>query len=225
MAPNRKSPTLFANSLESLNIPLKAGFLPLTDPREAAQREQEKCVQHELISDPKTEKVPPTVSYWDWHPCDDTVEAQKEAAIDDLFSVSRLESNLIADAIRREASAEMPVDEGNDQQQTEEQESYWNWSNNDTNVVPLDTDCVEDRQTENPHREECCDDYWNWHENDDLKDGMDYISPSDRLHQVVTESRKKYIRRHSHLPEPKEDHISVSHHYWHWQELPSTAAN
>ena len=225
MAPNRKSPTLFTNSLESLKIPLKSEFLPLTHTREVAQREQQRSVkpqlvsapQNELISDPKTEKQAASVSYWDWHPCDGTVEAEKEAAIDDLFSLSRLESNLVADSIRRETATEIVVDETNDQQQ----ESYWNWSNNDVNAMSLDTECQDDQQVDNPHREECCDNYWDWDANEDLKDDMDHTSPAERLHQVVADSRKKFVRRHTHLPEPKGDHMSVSNHYWHWQEVQS----
>lgn len=221
MAPNRKSPTLFANNLESLNIPLKAEFLPLTDPREAAQHEQQKCVQHDLTSDPKTEKTPPAVSYWDWEP--DTVEEEKLAAIDDLFSLSRFESNLIADSMRRESSTanHVPVDESEvNNEQTEGQHSYWDWSNNGVDVVEPETDSQDEKSTQIDERygEECCDDYWSWHPNEETEDHCHKESPSDRLHQVLTDSQKKFVRRHSHLPEPGDCEISKSHHYWHWLE-------
>mmetsp|Transcript_9313 Transcript_9313/g.23156 ORF Transcript_9313/g.23156 Transcript_9313/m.23156 type:complete len:229 (+) Transcript_9313:135-821(+) len=221
MAPNRKSPTLFANNLESLNIPLKAEFLPLTDPREAEQQQQQqKCVQHDLRSDPKTEKAPITVSYWDFP--SDTAEEEKLAAIDDLFSLSRFESNLISDSIRRENStAHVPVDKSKgSEDQAEEQQSYWDWSNEDVDVVEPETDSQDDKrcQIDDRHCEECCDDYWSWHPKEATEEDCHNESPSDRLHQVVAESRKKFVRRHSHLPEPGDNEISKSHHYWHWLE-------
>ena len=230
MPPNRKSPTLFTNSLESLNIQIKAEFLSLTDPREAAQQQQQqqqqyqKCVQRDLISDAKTEKSLPTVSYWDWHPCSDTAEEEKVAAIDELFSLSRFESNLISDSIRRESfTAEVPVDESKDH---DEQPSYWDWSNEDADVAEPDTDTRDDKRTQidDHDHEECCDDYWAWHPNEVTEEDCDDSSPSHRLHQVVSESRKKFVRRHIHFPEPEECPISKSHHYWHWLELRRTGA-
>lgn len=230
MAPNRKSPTLFASNyeLDSLKIPLQAKFLPLTDPRECAQQlQQEKCVQHELRSDPKTEKPAPSVSYWDFP--SDTAEEEKLEAIDDLFSLSRFESNLIADSIRREedSSAQIPVPKSKDEEdRTEEQQSYWDWSNEDSLAVEPENDSQGDKpaQSEDRHCEECCDDYWAWHPDESAEDDCTKESPSHRLHQVITESRKKFVRQHSHLPEPVSGAAGVSDHYWHWLEFRSTSA-
>jgi hypothetical protein len=231
MPPNRKSPTLFTSSyeLENLKIPLQAKFLPLTDPREAAQ--QQKCVRQELKPDPKTEKAQPTVSYWDW--LSDTAEEEKVEAIDDLFSLSRFESNLIADSVRREedSTVQVSVTKSNEKEgQTEENQSYWDWSNEDVDDVEPEIDGRDDKpnpQTEDHHCEECCDDYWAWQDNEVTEDERNEASPSRRLHNVVNESRKKFTRRHSHLSEPDHpsDAIAVSNHYWHWLEFRSNGAN
>ena len=236
MAPNRKSSNLFTSSaeLESLKIPLQAKFLPLTDPREQQQQKQNqehelKCYQHEttLVLDPKTEKSLPTVSYWDWTP--DTIEAVKEAeeeeAVDDVFSTSRFESNLIADSMRREedsSSSQLSV--------SEEQQSYWGWFNGYDVVVvetETETETETDSQADEPilnaeqHCEDCCESYWTWQEDEESVDACSKPSPSQYLRTVVTNSRKKYGRRHSHLPEA----TGTSDHYWHWSEFHSSSAS
>lgn len=227
MPPNRKSQTLFTSSyeLENLKIPLQAKFLPLTDPREAKQ--QQICVQQELKPDPKTEKSPPTVSYWDWP--SDTAEEEKVEAIDDLFSLSRFESNLIADSIRREEESTVQVSVTKIKE-TDEQQSYWDWSNEDVDAVEPEIDSRDDKpnpQTEDRHGEECGGDYWAWQENEGTEDYYNETSPSRRLHNVVNESRKKFARRHNHLPEPdhSSDAIAALDHYWHWSEFRSIGAN
>lgn len=224
MPPNRKSPTLFTSSyeLESLKIPLQAKFLPLTNPRESAQQQQ-KCVQHKFKLDPKTEKPKPTVSYWDWP--SDTVEDERLEAIDDHFSLSRFESNLIADSIRREDSITPALfnNSKDKKERIEEHQSYWDWSNEDVDAMKPQINSQDDKltQTEDRQCEESRGDYWGWHQNEATEDDCSKASPSHRLHQIVTESRKKFIRQHSHLIDPQ---ASLSDHYWHWLEFRSTGA-
>jgi len=234
MPPNRKNSTLFTSSfeLENLKIPLREKFLPLTDPKEAAQQheQQQKCVQWELQPDPKTEKTTPTVSYWDW--VSDTVEEERLEAIDDLFSLSRFESNLIADSIRREedSTVQVSVNKSKDnEEQTEVQQSYWGWSNEDIDDVEPEIDSQEDKptsQTEYHHCRERCEDYWAWQQDEVTMDACSKVSPSRRLHDIVAESRKKFIRQHIHLPEPdpRADAIAASDHYWQWSEFQGMSA-
>jgi hypothetical protein len=229
MPPNRKSPTLFTSSLEleRLKIPLQAKFLPLTDPREATQQSQQKCVQQKFKADPKTEKPTPTVSYWDWP--SDTAEEEKLEAFDDFFSLSRLESNLIADSIRREETATVHVFVTKTvEKQIENQQSYWDWSNEDVDSVEPEIDSQDDKtvQREDHRREECCDGYWEWRQDEATEDECTTSSPSRRLHELMTDSRKKFVRRHCHLPEleSQEDTSALSDHYWHWSEFRGTSA-
>ena len=219
MPPNRKSPTQLTSSVElrGLNIPLKAKFLPLTDPKEATQRHNQdrKYVQQELIHDPKIEKPIKKVSYWDWP--SDTAEEER---LDDLFSLSRLESNLITDSIRREKEDNC---EG-----TREYQSYWDWSNKDVDDNEPDVllkGNTPTPQTEIRNCEECCEDYWTWHQDEVPEEKCSNDSPSCRLHEIMIESQKKYTRRHSHLPEPENGLVETneaSDHYWHWLEFRST---
>eukprot|EP00534_Pseudo-nitzschia_fraudulenta_P001954 CAMPEP_0201116634 /NCGR_PEP_ID=MMETSP0850-20130426/837_1 /ASSEMBLY_ACC=CAM_ASM_000622 /TAXON_ID=183588 /ORGANISM="Pseudo-nitzschia fraudulenta, Strain WWA7" /LENGTH=224 /DNA_ID=CAMNT_0047380751 /DNA_START=96 /DNA_END=767 /DNA_ORIENTATION=+ len=224
MAPNRKASDLFTSSaeLQSLKIPLQSKYLPLTDSREAAQdlqqqqgrlQQQRAPLQLTLKADPKTEKPAPTVSYWDWP--SDTAEEEKQEAIDDLFSLSRFESNLIADSIRRKEN----IDTGTKLRVSEEQQSYWDLSDD---VAGFEVDTQENEASpqtpDESHCEECCQDYWEWQEDEEAVDACTRPSPSDRLHGVVANSRKKFYRRHSHLPEPDHtaDVAAASDHYWHW---------
>lgn len=233
MPPNRKNPTLFASNdeLGSLKIPLQTKFLPLTDPEEAEKqlKEQQKCVQRKcvqqrLIPDPRKEKQAPKISYWDWP--SDTAEDEKLAAIDDLFSTSRLESNLIADSTRREedSTLQTPVfDSKNQEEKSKESESYWDWSNEHREYVETEDDsqdinsCTESTGRD---REECCDNYWEWPHDEVTEDTCSDISPSHRLQILMAESRKKFVRRHNHLPEPVPgaNKTATSEHYWHWSE-------
>jgi len=229
MPPNRKSPALFTSSLEleNLKIPLQAKFLPLTDPREIVQQHEkkQKCVHQELRPDPKTEKPTPAVSYWDWPSA--TVEEEKLDAINELFSISHFESNLIADSIRREkySTVQVHLTKSKDKkEQIEEQESYWGWSNEDVEAIKSEIDGQDEPTPLAVDRQE---DYWTWLENEATDDACRQSSPSHRLHNIVAESRKKYIRRHIHLSEPcpRADESAISDHYWHLSEFRSINAN
>ena len=229
MPPNRKSPTNFATNYDfgSLKIPLQARFLPLTDPREATRHLEQphKSVQQELVIDPKKEKPVASVSYWDWPSA--TEDEEKLAAVDDLLSTSRIESNLIADSIRRENNPTLQVAVFNktDQEEiTEESRSYWDWSNESSDSVETKCDSQQIKPTpekEDHHREDCCDDYWMWHHDEVTEDGCSDSSPSHRLQNMLLESRKKFVRRYSHLPEPDPgaNTTAASDHYFYWSEF------
>lgn len=230
MAPNRKTHELFADAvdLESLKTSIQPKYLPLTighDPRETQEvQQQPKCnYQQELVTDPKTEKEPRAVSYWDWPA--DTIEAEKEAAVDDLFSLSRIESNLVTDSFRRETATKDVTTN------TEESQSYWEWST-DVNVVECETDSEDNadaatsQNRPDRHCEDCCQEYWTWSEESN-HDEASMPSRSDHLHSILDSSRKKYQRRHSHLPDPENPDTNTEHasdHYWHWSEFHSTSA-
>lgn len=222
MAPNRKSPDIFTNTngLEILKSTVKAQYLPLTT--EVSQSQEPVCVAGPI--DPKTEKEPPSVSYWDW-PADTlqeenelAVQYEEESKIEDFFSASRIESNLIADSLRR-AKEEAPSEE-----ESESTSSYWDWSDSGYDVQS-ETDSQEKTEhVPEHHCETCCQEYWDWTP-EDHKDVCERPSPAHRLHTVLSASRKKYVRQHSHLPDPMEhDEEGVSHHYWHWSEFRSIEA-
>eukprot|EP00536_Pseudo-nitzschia_multiseries_P017803 jgi/Psemu1/315021/fgenesh1_kg.1825_\ len=233
MAPNRKTHELFATTadLESLRSTIQPKYLPLTighSPRDAQQdlqeQEQECHYQQELVTDTKREKEPRTVSYWDW--TSDTKEEEEEAAVDDLFSLSRFETNLVADALRREVETKDATTT-----HTEESQSYWEWSDT-VEVTDCETDTEEDETTPpatnqpDSHCEECCRDYWAWDEESDHNEES-LPSRTTHLHNLLNNSRKKYHRRHSHLPEPEDPETDAEHaseHYWHWSEFHSASA-
>lgn len=230
MAPNRKSTDIFTNSaaLESLKTAIQPKYLPLTT--EISQQEQ---VVVETIIDPKKEKEPPTVSYWDW-PADTTevakevaIKDEEESAINDFFSSSRLESNLMADSLRRNTEATTKTIS---EEEAGETLSYWDWSKTGYDVdsaVESETDSQDSTQQGIPenHCEDCCQTYWDWtpEEHMDIDHGS---SPSHRLHSIVANSQKKFVRRHSHLSEPREaDASHLSDCYWHWLEVHNTNSN
>mmetsp|Transcript_84 Transcript_84/g.197 ORF Transcript_84/g.197 Transcript_84/m.197 type:complete len:230 (+) Transcript_84:66-755(+) len=229
MPPNRKSPTIFENNYEfgSLHIPLQTKYLPLTDPREAGQQlEQEhQSFQQELITDPKKEKPATTASYWDWP--SDTAAEEKLAAVDDLFSTSRFESNLIADSTRREKDTSLQVHvftKEDQEESTEERQCYWDWSNELSDSVKPDGDCQHINPTpdnDDRHCENCCDDYWAWHQDEVIEDTCSDSSPSHRLQNMVLESQKKIVRRYNHLsePDPGPNTTAASDYYFYWSEF------
>ena len=207
MAPNRKTHDLFASHAElaSLRATIQPKYLPLTT--ETGNRSH-------LVTDPKTEKAPRAVSYWDWSY--DTARETKAAEIDDLFSLSRLETNLASDCLRRDAQESSPPTLTPIAK--EESQSYWDWSIEDDAHTQSETDTQEAAeqpvsQQARPERA----DYWTWR--GDADTNHDASAPSNYLHNLVANSRKKYHRRHSHLHPETE---SASDRYWHWSEYQGT---
>jgi hypothetical protein len=103
MAPNRKSVInlelpIAAEALENV---VQVKFLPLTDPREQEQHEQQQRGQAHI---PKQCKVQDTASYWDW-----PANTQEEEKLETLFSTARIESNLVEDGKKYELSTRSQV--------------------------------------------------------------------------------------------------------------------
>jgi hypothetical protein len=110
MAPNRKNVSglvqaLSSNDLESLQNAVQPKFLPLTDASESSNQPLAKEIKPQQSSG---------ASYWEW-PADAEIEQQQQQ---DLFSVSRIEANLIKDA------ATTAVQESSSQQ-VADHDNYW----------------------------------------------------------------------------------------------------
>lgn len=193
MPPNRKNTGLFTSNAEyeSLKIPIQSKFLPLTDSRSEAvtatapapaklQQQQHHPVA--VVEEEVEEDL--SYSYWDT-PSDIPVEEEKDETIDDLFSLTRIESNLITDSIiiktlEEESTTTITLK----QQQQQEPESYWTWSNdtdkdwNDTyydNTIGSKSVSVSVSTTDK-HCEDCCQDYWAW---DSSSSGVVDVDESD----------------------------------------------
>jgi hypothetical protein len=137
MAPNRKSPTCLVGSVLSchdfhaLHTTIDVKFLPLTNPLEQQHHEQQ--MQQQV----QNQSVQESDSYWNW--TSDDVEEEEQY---DIFSLARIEANLLADAAKCNSSTSHRVTAHGDywadqEQQTEssyckppqhESASYWDWS-------------------------------------------------------------------------------------------------
>merc|ERR1711907_733996 len=121
-----------------LNVPIRSEFLPLTHPKEALQHQQgRQQAQQDQQPQKKERSEPPqtqaevnhdgVANYWDW--TSDAIlgeEEKAEEAIADLFSLSRIESNLISDSVKTNTTASVVSNTNNE----EESSSYWEWSTN-----------------------------------------------------------------------------------------------
>ena len=94
MAPNVKQLFLLSQQLQDLEI-VQPKFLPLTDPREQEQRDE---LEQQWSSKESSEhgelSSADTCSYWDW-PAE---EVDEPSPVEDEFSASCIEANLIAEA-------------------------------------------------------------------------------------------------------------------------------
>jgi hypothetical protein len=188
MPPNHKNTGLFTSNAEyeSLKIPIQSKYLPLTDsrsevvtatstahaaPAKVQQQHHQTKLKDEVVSIQQPvavvveEEEDLTYSYWDI-PSDIPVEEEKEEVIDDLFSLTHIESNLITDSIIIKNLEEESTTTILKQQQ--EPVSYWTWSN-DTDKDWNDTyydNTIESKlvsvSTPDKHCEDCCQDYWAW---------------------------------------------------------------
>jgi len=186
MPPNRKNTGLFTSNAEyeSLKIPIQSKYLPLTDSRsevvtatstapakvqQQQQHHQTKVKDYVVSIQPVAvvveEEEDLTYSYWDI-PSDIPVEDEKEEIIDDLFSLTHIESNMITDSIIIKKLEEEPTT--NTLKRQQEPETYWTWSN-DTDKDWNDTyydNTIESKSvsvsTPDKHCEDCCQDYWAW---------------------------------------------------------------
>jgi hypothetical protein len=91
MAPNRKNVVILdlPAGKEGLQSTLQAKFLPLTDPREQKQHDQQMELQQQSHASE-------SASYWDWSA--DTKAEEEAEKVADLFSLSHIVSNLIRDS-------------------------------------------------------------------------------------------------------------------------------
>jgi len=221
MAPNRKTHDLFAShgELASLKATIQPKYLPLTSTESGNRSQAQPALPP--VTDPRTEKAPPAVSYWDWSP--DTAEATKAAEIDDLFSLSRLETNLVSDSLQRNERNQAPPTLT--PAAAQESFSYWDWSTEDdveTDSRDANNEAAPPAAPQPQQSQHPVENYWTWQ--DDAATNRDahahaHAAPSEYLHGLVADSRKKYHRRHSHLhPETQ----SASDRYWHWSEFRGT---
>jgi hypothetical protein len=220
MPPNRKNTGLFTSNAEyeSLKIPIQSKYLPLTDPRSevatatstAPAKLQQQQHHHQtklkddvlsiqqLVAAVVEEEEDLTYSYWDI-PSDIPVEDEKEEVIDDLFSLTHIESNLITDSTTIKNLEEESTTTTLKQHQ--EPESYWTWSN-DTDKDWNDTyydNTIESKlvsvSTPGKHCQDCCQDYWAWESSSavvdiDESDNSDYGDEEDDVVMMMAATIK-----------------------------------
>jgi hypothetical protein len=138
MPPNRKGSTDLAQGITNLNVAsfvTTTKYQPLTQPQVNAQAVQE--------TQGKTESLP-KVSYWDWptdtdSPKEVVVERiLEEERIRQLFSVNRIESNLIAAS---EKSASLTEDTVAVTVSPTETDNYWYTPEEE--VAPVASQCID----------------------------------------------------------------------------------
>jgi hypothetical protein len=148
MAPNRKNIVSLdlPAEVEGLRNNIQSKYLPLTDPREQDQ-EQHQNEQLEVLQRQPNATDDASASYWEWS-TDTEVNDEEENKVAHLFSVQRIESNLIKDAQKYVTSPSNKVSE---------HDAYW----------ADDSQIVEKEQTPNKpqHVSDC---FWYWPANDKI---------------------------------------------------------
>lgn len=160
-----------------LNIPVRSEFLPLTHPKEASQQRRRQQQQHEQQEEEQQQQQREpqctqseeidhddgVVNYWDW--TSDAAlgeEEKKEEEIADLFSLSRIESNLISDSLRTNKGE--PSSSNNNNNEEEESSSYWAWSQTECNkddLALVESESASEDEVE-VYGQQPCEDYWAW---------------------------------------------------------------
>merc|ERR1711907_708176 len=230
-----------------LNIPIRSEFLPLTHPKEALQHQQGRQAQQdqqqqkeersETSQTQAEENYDGVANYWDW--TSDAVLGEEEKVEDeiaDLFSLSRIESNLISDSVKKNTTASvvsLPSHE-------EESSSYWEWSTNskEGDRMSVDESASKNNEVEEVYGQLCENkDYWAWdsdsilppcEEEEDstkmLPASSNEINNSIVVNHSIRRQRKQHYRGRRHslldddLPDPTTDPEYHSDHYWHWSE-------
>jgi hypothetical protein len=207
MAPNRKNVTCLvlpvnSSELQNLRTTVQAKFLPLTDPLEQQQHDQSQ--QQE-----QNRREQESDSYWNWTAEGDT-NTEEEA---DLFSLSRIESNLIADATKYADNTVHQVvahddywagssvtgddNESSTRKSQHEAAHYWDWSANPeayerdraarlTSTAHIEANLQSLVRSESVHvhtQKEHHDSYWQW-DSDDIPTHV--LDPSHPNHDYWT---------------------------------------
>jgi hypothetical protein len=141
MAPNRKNIVSLdlPAEVEGLRNTVQAKYLPLTDPREQEQNQNEQV-------QPKATDA--SESYWEW-PADTQAIEEEENKVAHIFSVQHIESNLIKDAQKYVSSPSNKMSE---------HDEYW-----------ADESQVVDEEQQTPKKpQHVSDGFWYWPANEKI---------------------------------------------------------
>lgn len=165
MAPNQQSLAQITQSLSNLDLSklVKSEFVPLTDPKAAAHQ------QTRTPTDVKPSKpASSSDDYWAWTPAVETAE------IEETFSISHIEEQLLRDAQRRsqkvetvraptttnvtnvdywDAATETDTPTDSVPSKAQHEESYWEWKSDAKDVFA--SECIlENLKSQSEYREQ-----------------------------------------------------------------------